>query len=53
MEYLFLSAAQKQMDQLDARSGKEKNPEELDFVLEDTRIDLLENQVVLSHRSGR
>ncbi len=44
---LFLSAAQKQMDQLDARSGKEKNPEELDFVLEDTRIDLLENQVVL------
>mgnify|MGYP003375741441 CR=1 FL=1 len=44
---LFLSAAQKQMDQLDARSGKEKNPEGLDFVLEDTRIDLLENQVVL------
>ncbi len=44
---LFLSAAQKQMDQLDVRSGKEKNPEGLDFVLEDTRVDLLENQVVL------
>lgn len=44
---LFLSAAQKQMDQLDKSASREENPEGLDFVLEETRLDLLENQVVL------
>lgn len=46
---LFISAAQKQMDQLDAaKSRDEGNEEGLDFVLSDTRIDLLENKVVLA-----
>lgn len=46
---LFISAAQKQMDQLDAaKSAEEGNEEGLDLVLSDTRIDLLENKVVLA-----
>ena len=44
---LFISAAQKQMDQLDATADAEKNPDGLDFIDSDTRIDLLENKVVL------
>lgn len=44
---LFISAAQKQMDELDITVGKEKNPDGLDYVDADTRIDLLENKVVL------
>ena len=43
---LFISAAPKQMNQIDINGG-EDNPKGLDFVLEDTRIDLLENKVVL------
>ncbi len=35
---LFISAAPKQMNQIDINGG-EDNPEGLDFVLEDTRID--------------
>ncbi|MDY3250207.1 MAG: substrate-binding domain-containing protein [Candidatus Choladocola sp.] len=38
---LFLSAGQKQMDQLDISADPQVNTEGLDFVSEDTRIDLL------------
>ena len=38
---LFISAAPKQMNQLDASCDAEQNPEGLDFVLQDSRIDLL------------
>ena len=44
---VFISAAQKQMNQLDITAGEEKNPDGLDFVLEGSRIDLLENKVAL------
>lgn len=42
---IFISAAQKQMDELDISS--DANPDGLDFVLSDTRLDLLENKVAL------
>lgn len=45
---LFVSAAQKQMNQLDSRDTTGANTQGLDFVYSDTRIDLLENQVVLA-----
>lgn len=44
---IFISAAQKQMDQLDITADAEVNTDGLDFVSEDTRIDILENKVVL------
>ena len=44
---LFISAGQKQVNQLDIQADEEKNPERLDFVLEGSRIDLLENKVAL------
>lgn len=44
---LFISAAQKQMNQLDISSDEDTNPDKLDFVIEDSRIDLLENKVAL------
>ena len=44
---LFISAAPKQMNQLDLSKDEEKNPDRLDFVLEGSRTDLLENKVVL------
>ena len=44
---VFISAGQKQMNQLDISANEEKNPERLDFVLEESRIDLLENKVAL------
>lgn len=44
---LFISAAQKQMNQLDAADTAGQNTEGLDFVLSDTRVDLLENKVAL------
>ena len=43
---VFLSAAPKQMNQLDAEGGEE-NTEGLDLVDSATRLDLLENKVVL------
>ena len=49
---LFISAAQKQMDQLDASKDERANPEKLDFVLQGTRVDLLENKVVLATPEG-
>ena len=44
---VFISAAQKQMDQLDASKDETANPENLDFINSDSRMDLLENKVVL------
>lgn len=45
---LFLSAAQKQMNQLDSQDTTGENTDGLDFVYSETRINLLENQVVLA-----
>ena len=45
---VFISAAPKQMNQLDSAAGDEANPDGLDFVLQGSRIDLLENKVVLA-----
>ena len=44
---LFISAGQKQMNQLDITADKEVNTEDLDFVASDSRVNLLENKVVL------
>ena len=44
---LFISAGQKQVNQLDITKDEEKNPDRLDFVLEGSRTDLLENKVAL------
>ena len=43
---LFISAGQKQMNQLDSTASTEVNTEGLDFVLQGSRINLLENKVV-------
>lgn len=48
---LFISAAPKQMNQLDASAGAD-NTEGLDFVLSETRLDLLENKVTLAVPEG-
>ena len=48
----FISAAQKQMNQLDKDADPEVNTEGLDYVLEGTRINLLENKVVLAVPDG-
>lgn len=45
---LFISAAQKQMNQLDITADPEINENGLDFVDDTTRINLLENKVVLA-----
>jgi len=44
---LFISAAPKQMNQLDIKNTKD-NKDKLDFVLDGTRVNLLENKVVLA-----
>ena len=44
---IFISAGQKQMDQLDIEADESVNTEGLDFVLAESRIDLLENRVTL------
>lgn len=44
---LFISAGQKQMDQLDNNADASVNTEGLDFVVADSRINLLENKVTL------
>jgi len=44
---LFISAGQKQMNQLDSEASESVNTEGLDFVASGTRIDLLENRVAL------
>ena len=45
---VFISAGQKQMNQLDITADESVNTEGLDFVLEDTRFDILENKVALA-----
>ena len=49
---VFISAAPKQMNQLDASRDADANPGGLDFVLQGTRIDLLENKVALAVPEG-
>ena len=44
---LFISAGQKQMNQLDITADASVNTEGLDFVLAESRINLLENKVAL------
>ena len=48
---LFISAGQKQMNQLDITDTK-NNTKGLDYVMEGTRIDLLENKVALAVPEG-
>lgn len=45
---VFISAGQKQMNQLDITSSPEVNKDGLDFVVPESRIDLLENKVTLA-----
>ncbi len=49
---LFISAGQKQMNQLDITSSADVNIDGLDFVDSSTRVDLLENKVVLCVPEG-
>lgn len=49
---LFISAGQKQMDQLDSAASAELNTEGLDCVDSESRVDLLENKVVLCVPEG-
>lgn len=49
---VFISAAQKQMDQLGAAADPSVNTEGLDFVQSDSRLDLLENKVTLAVPEG-
>ena len=44
---VFISAAPKQMDQLDIAASADVNTEKLDFVLQGSRLNLLENRVAL------
>ena len=50
--HLFISAGQKQMNQLDSTASAEVNTEGLDFVDAESRVDLLENKVVLCVPEG-
>ena len=51
---LFISAAPKQMNALDGslKTDPEKNPDGLDFIVEDSRLNLLENKVTLAVPEG-
>ncbi len=49
---IFISAAAKQMNQLDITADKEVNTDGLDYIDPDTRIDLLENKVALAVPEG-
>lgn len=44
---IFLSASPKQLNQLDIESATTDNPEKLDFIDSETRLQLLQNKVVL------
>ena len=50
---VFISAGQKQMDQLDINADASVNTDGLDFVLEGSRFDILENKVTLCVPDGR
>ncbi len=49
---IFISAGQKQMNQLDKDADPAVNTEGLDFVLGDTRFNILENKVALAVPDG-
>ena len=49
---LFISAGQKQMNQLDSTASAEGNTEGLDFVDAESRVDLLEHKVMLCVHEG-
>ena len=49
---IFISAGQKQMDQLDSTASADVNPDGLGFVLQGTRADILENKVTLAVPEG-
>ena len=49
---LFISAAQKQMNNLDSTKSGDANPDGNDFVLQGTRVNLLENKVALAVPDG-
>ena len=49
---VFISAAPKQMNQLDITASEEANPDKNDFLLEGTRFNLLENKVALCVAEG-
>ena len=49
---VFISAGQKQMNQLDSTASADVNTEGLDFVDSESRVDLLENKVVLCVPEG-
>ena len=49
---VFISAGQKQMNQLDITADPEVNTDGLDFVLEGTRFNILENKVALAVPEG-
>lgn len=44
---IFISAAQKQMDQIDITANPAVNTEKLDFIMDGTRFNLVANKVVL------
>jgi len=49
---IFISAGQRQMDQLDKDASADVNTGSLDFVLEGSRFDILENKVALAVPEG-
>ncbi|MDO4566375.1 MAG: molybdate ABC transporter substrate-binding protein [Oscillospiraceae bacterium] len=49
---IFISAGQKQMNELDITASADVNTEGLDFVLSDTRFNILENKVALAVPEG-
>lgn len=49
---LFISAGQKQMDQMDINASTDVNTEGLDFVVADSRVNILENKVALAVPDG-
>lgn len=49
---IFISAGQKQMNQLDITADASINTEGLDFVLEGTRFNILENKIALAVPEG-
>ncbi len=49
---LFISAAQKQMNMLDSTKSGTDNPDNLDFVEQGTRVNILENKVTLVVPTG-
>ena len=49
---LFISAGKKQVDELDISADSAVNTDGLDFIMQDTRVDLLENKVTLCIPEG-